>query len=598
MNSKIKINKVISDLDYSVIDSKYDIFAVKTDDKYFSRGSKTFDSPLADKRVLSICFESGKTFYVMFEHNSENKALIRKICDDTEDADKISIAQIKSADMDNNLLIQLLINGISSKSHPYLRFNNLTGRFYCFCPEWIIREKNSIKQIKTIEFHVNKDNILEMALRTFTSLKYKDYLKFEKKKWFEYPQYMISADNSLRRKTEADKDAEGFIMRQFSNSKNTIPFMNVQNYSKFKISKMGALEAFISAFNNKYKGFASIKLAEKEISDSVECLSQTKSKKINHIYVSEVLSEKNIRIVDVINSEDSEKFCKKISDVLSDAYEVKAKIGKRLNKEALNIRIIHNDEYYGDDIHDPHDDNLEGYSVQHITFEDFADSADKAISTVAHNLIIKDDLLKKKITLIDWSSLGYNEDIIFGTVLKEDEFSSSRYFFMTVHPDGTFDIEEKEYTFMEMDTYTELEEIFENNPSVVGIVKLNNGHTNIIKQTGMFTVPEIFAIKEQLEQNNTSIRNKEGRIEYFEAVTDIKLYKENGCQYYFAGVIGNGMNTGIDRAAKIYEISATPGSDLFFERLLELMNVLFVRNSQLTVMPFPFKYLREYIINL
>lgn len=71
--------------------------------------------------------------------------------------------------------------------------------------------------------------------------------------------------------------------------------------------------------------------------------------------------------------------------------------------------------------------------------------------------------------------------------------------------------------------------------------KLNNGHSNIIKQTGMFTVPEIFAIKEQLEQNNTSIRNKEGRIEYYEAVTDIKLYKENGCQYYFAGVIGNGI---------------------------------------------------------
>lgn len=597
MSTKIKINKIESDIDYFSIDSKYDIFAVKTDDKYFSRGSKTLDSPLADKRVLSLCFESGKIFYVLLEHNSENKKIIRKICDETEDADKISITQINSADMDNNLLVQLLINGISSKSHPYLQFNNLTGRFFCFCPEWIIRDKNNIKQIKTIEFHVNKDNILEMNLRTFTSLKYKEYLKFDKKKWYEYPQYMISVDNSLRRKTKSDNDAEGFIMRQFSNSRNTIPFMNIQNFRKFKISKMGALEAFTSTFNKKYEGIASIKFAEKEISDSIECFSQTKSKEINHAHVSEVLANKNIKIVDAINTEDSEKFCKKISDILSDAYEVKAKIGKRLNKEALNIRIIHNDEYYGDDIHDPHDDNLEGYSVQHISFEDFADSADKAISTVVHNLIIKDDLIKKKISLIDWSGLGYNEDIIFGTVLKEGEFSSSRYFFMTVHNDGSFDIEEKEYTFMEMDIYTELEEIFENNPSVVGIFKLN-GHTNIIKQTGMFTVPEIFAIREQLEQNNTSIRNKEGRAEYFEAVTDLKLYEENECQYYFAGVIGNGMNTGIDRAAKIYEISATPGSDLFFDRLLQLMNVLFVRNSQLTVMPFPFKYLREYITNL
>lgn len=32
-----------------------------------------------------------------------------------------------------------------------------------------------------------------------------------------------------------------------------------------------------------------------------------------------------------------------------------------------------------------------------------------------------------------------------------------------------------------------------------------------------------------------------------------------------------------------------------FEKLLPLMNVTFVHNGQLTIVPFPFKYLREYV---
>lgn len=374
--------------------------------------------------------------------------------------------------------------------------------------------------------------------------------------------------------------------------------MNVQNLSKFNASKMGILEAFISAFNEKYTGLAVIRLEEKEIYDSIECCRQDKFKKINQERVTEILSEKNIKIVDTISNVDSEKLCKNIADIFLKTYGLKAKYGKRLDKNGLNIRVIHNDEYYSDDLHDPHDDDLSGYSVQHITFEDFANSADKAISTVAHNLIIKDDIRNKRISLVNWTNYGYNEDIIFGSVLKGDESVPSRYFFMTVHPDGSFDIEEKEYTFMEMDLYTELEEIFENDDAVVGIVKLADGKTNIIKRTEFFTVPEISAVREQLENGNTSIRNKESRSEYFEAVTDIKLFEESGRHFYFVGTIGNGMNTGIDRAAKIYEVSPYRNDDLFFDKLLDLMNVLFVRNSQLTVMPFPFKYLREYIQTL
>ena len=51
----------------------------------------------------------------------------------------------------------------------------------------------------------------------------------------------------------------------------------------------------------------------------------------------------------------------------------------------------------------------------------------------------------------------------------------------------------------------------------------------------------------------------------------------------------------INRAANIRKIEPFKDSILMFEKLLPLMNVTFVHNGQLTIIPFPFKYLREYV---
>ena len=55
------------------------------------------------------------------------------------------------------------------------------------------------------------------------------------------------------------------------------------------------------------------------------------------------------------------------------------------------------------------------------------------------------------------------------------------------------------------------------------------------------------------------------------------------------------MRPTIQRAANIREIRAVEGSKMLFEDIAPLLNVTFVRNGQLTVIPFPFKYLRESI---
>jgi len=90
-------------------------------------------------------------------------------------------------------------------------------------------------------------------------------------------------------------------------------------------------------------------------------------------------------------------------------------------------------------------------------------------------------------------------------------------------------------------------------------------------------------------------RGKNKRSELLSSITDIKLFDQGKNKYYFVGIIGEGMRTSVSDAVNIRKIEGYRSSNLRFDDLLPLMNVTFVRNGQLTVLPFPFKYLREFI---
>lgn len=102
---------------------------------------------------------------------------------------------------------------------------------------------------------------------------------------------------------------------------------------------------------------------------------------------------------------------------------------------------------------------------------------------------------------------------------------------------------------------------------------------------------------------NIDNRNEWGRQRYLSGLTDINFWKKGDKIFYNVGLIGNGMNQGMTRASIIRTISPVPllnhrkvtiDSDLIFS-LIEMMLVSFVKYSELTVLPFPEKYIKEYI---
>lgn len=91
-------------------------------------------------------------------------------------------------------------------------------------------------------------------------------------------------------------------------------------------------------------------------------------------------------------------------------------------------------------------------------------------------------------------------------------------------------------------------------------------------------------------------KHKESLDSLFDSSLNIKYFSESGREaHYFVGERRESVQYAFKNACVIRKIVAAEDSDLVFEEVLPTMNVDFVRTGQSTVLPFPFKYLREYL---
>lgn len=596
MSAPIKTNQLTYTFDKELFSKNYDIFCIRTSEKHFKNGAYIIDAPLLSNNVCSVLFKSGREIFVLMKSNGSNKSLLKNAILKEDGADRITISQVTPNSLKDDIVFQLMLNSLGNYKSPLLKFNNLTGHLYCFHPNWLIRGRKSeadvVFKVPCLELRLSSEFRLNMEVHTFTSELLRNKIEFKKKKFDEYPKYIFSAHNTLRRKLKDDV-GYSFIMRQTKNAKTEIAFLDIQNIDRFNQSKMGILTTVLENFNDR---FSSIAHLDFESITDYKALDYTRSvANENKQAISDLLSIKPIKIVDCIDDEYSKIFCKEICDLLLSKYGIKTSCGKRVAKDHLNIRVIHNAAFYADS-DDPHR-IFNDVAVQHITFEDFSECSEFAISTVIHEMLIKADLVKQKISLFDWNTLGLKDDIDFGIEVTDEQ--NTKYIFMTIHPDGTFNISEQTLNLFEANKYNQCVEIFENakmnSVKVHGIIRDALGNINIIKDTEWFTIPEIYSIKAELANGNTKLRGKEKRNELLSSCLDIKMFNDGVSEYYFVGTIGNGMRWLINRAANIRKIEPFEDSILMFEKLLPLMNVTFVHNGQLTIIPFPFKYLREHL---
>lgn len=90
-------------------------------------------------------------------------------------------------------------------------------------------------------------------------------------------------------------------------------------------------------------------------------------------------------------------------------------------------------------------------------------------------------------------------------------------------------------------------------------------------------------------------KNRENINSLFASYLNINYFGETETEaYYFVGNPVDSINYSFKDSCHLRKIVAVENSQLIFQDLLKTMDVDFVRTGQSTVIPFPFKYMREY----
>ena len=103
--------------------------------------------------------------------DTANKSRLKEVLFKTENGDKITIAQMDIAAVEQRIIISLLLNALGSYELDFLRFNNLTGHLYCFHPKWLKKStrknESKILKIPCLEISITNDLRLTIDVRTF-----------------------------------------------------------------------------------------------------------------------------------------------------------------------------------------------------------------------------------------------------------------------------------------------------------------------------------------------------------------------------------------------------------------------------------------------
>ena len=582
-------NELKYDIDYELIDQKYQIVRISSSKKM--KPSLLFlDSVLEEDSVLSVCYTDLNEVFVLLDSNSKAQYSLRKAISEANDS--LSFSKVGLREIQACYLIQLFMNSLSRSTLSLFSYNNLSGHLYIIADP----EKTKGKQIKTLEIKIDKECCLQSNVRTFTSKTLEKKIEFKKGKTFEsYPQYVLANNKHLKRVAKSEKNS--YILRQIRNKKEEMKFLDFGSLEKFDRSKCGIIQNTMEQFSDRYGKI--IKLEFSEIVNPTTIEHKSSMTKQEKAKLKCLFRETPVRIIDFVNNELSAELSEMLIDVFAlDGINIKQ--GKYLKKDCYNICIIHEKEKY-EEGEDPHDKIEQAGPNQCITIETYmeivgnknvADSLKAIKDNVIQELLIKDDIRAGRISTYDWAGNNYEGSWKF--IERIEENKETRYCCMTVKPDGSFVFDNYEGNLLDMNEFSKYEEAFQLNKNTVGVIEDPRGNVNCIIDTNMFTVPNLAGIKEELTKGNNKLKNQEMREELLTSVLDVNFYKDNEDIYYYVGIAQDKLVYSSNNAILIRKIESVPGSDLVFDKLLPLMNVMFVRNGQLTVIPFPYKYIREY----
>lgn len=566
-------NILVPLFDRPAIDSAFDFFLIKTDQKYFPKGAKLLDIRQDGIKFKSIVFENGRSIYGFCNKGAISRlSLIEAINDGN-----VTIKKVSALEIEDRILLKLFLYSLSCPSDTHASFNNLAGKLYIYLDGL----NSSTKALRVLTLDVDKNMAMQISATSFTSASF-----FQRDRIREEPKYAFSHQHlSFRRVYDFTEAGDLYVRKTRFGKKTQVPFLKFNKPEK-SLTKAYWAHQTLKWLSDDYSKFVQVSFKKAEILKRVSIRRDTDF--VDKAIAS--LSDYPCYVINLVGEEHESR-----AETLKSALE--EKLGRTVGLEssiqngAINFALIHNKEFYEQwNESDPQKGFPSDVVVQCVAVEDgfvkVAKSNQSVIDTIIKEAAIKTDIVHhKKISLDDWASFGYEGDWTFLTS------NNASLYAMVVHKDGTFEFRTAKDDFIafndrELNTLSSC--LSDKSEVAKTVVKDSFGNVSLISGTAFYSLPDdgVFA--------SSISRSKESRDRYLAGVVDINLFELDGRRYYNAGIVGSGMNADVPKAAPFYMADVINGEEII-GTLLETMSVMFVKFKSFTVLPYPLKYLREYM---
>ena len=577
------VNRLKAQLDLPALDSRFDFFRLTTTDKFIPSMAYVLDKPVEKIKALSLAYEpKTKSAFAMFKKGMIGRRELEEALEDPN----IFVASIGVAELQPHFILRLLLSALGNYSDEF-QFNNVNGRLFLTNPKWVWGNKIAFT---ACEFKVDKDLVFTAHAVSFSSV-----AMFAPKKIASLPRYSFGgAHGTLIRALASDPDAKVYVPKAPpGGNKASLDFLRFdEKGKKYKETRAYLMYRILSIFNATYEGAA---FAEFE-KWPIKAVEDTPSDKR---FMDGVLMDLRLKGLNLVNLCGAEEEADTFDDMVKLVSSVlPCTVSDSVDPNVPNIVFLHDKEYYGG-VDDPYDSFDKSAVIQAATVEDAGRAVGEylaelkpgeerkcpVINTILKELAIKQNLRDRALTMDDWPSRGYSGNYVFGTLYE------GRLYYLTVSPDGCLSYINKDddfSPFFERNLQDLTEDLEESLLKGKFIVQDDRGNVNVIGRTELITLPapDIFEAHE--------IRGKAKRPIYLSGVVDINFYDTADGMFFNAGPQGSGMARKLPKASRMYRVEVVRGEEIV-SRLLPLMAVAFVKYGDYTVLPYPFKYLREYI---
>ena len=501
-----------------------------------------------------------------------------------------------------NCDIKLVDNQNINKISPYFLINILLGLYGTsgnmftlgnFQNGCFVIHKIEKSKVITLKFSVDKNSLLSLNVSTFTKM------KCTKSNSNKYIFYCIEGNRLIRVVNPLDTNSDLFVQKN-SYKKSSINFINYED--DFLNSKVGYLGLFLQGINNRLSKYLTFELKEETFIQYETYLNKEKRvKEVTKVMKEAFSKNKYIQLVDYENKLSNEYKVELISKIENFFdKKIQATFVDKINHHIPTYIFLNEKSEYENNT-DPYLNLKRKYKLtQVISYKNcktILNENNILFEAILKELLIKNEICKSSFYLSSkWKSFKDYEIFIKINCKNEPEDSCWEKIII----DNSINLVNIDLfdRFKLNRIIQELKDNFEN----VEFIAFKNDDYFAITRTNEFILPNV---KESLKIYNKFIENKDRprlrRNEYKKFTTagsGINYHVDNNCLTYFSSTSIDNLKRSTTKANIVRKVYFSD-KNFDFIAYLDSLDEYFVRNKELTVLPFILKYLREFLkINL